>query len=342
MANISITDRLVDELLALSSSSQQAQRLVDNGLANEAGLDALLAFAERTARHDPPQAQALSGLCERFGESFGVPAETPRARYLRAQTYVLRGDPQTALDLIEGARALYAEAGSIIDALRTDVGTMTTLTALGRYEEALSIGESALAQIDSIMPDASRDDVVAIQIIQAKILVNQGPALSEMGRFDEALTAYAHAEAIYTALDMSEDQVLVLSNRGVALRYLGRVDEALTAYEQALSQLPASGYAYALLQNNIGDAHLLLGNYQASLSALSEAQHEFARQDAEYDERICASHLADAYLALNLLPEALDLYQGAVSKPAKHRVSLLPRQGTLGHRRDPSGTIRTG
>ena len=105
----------------------------------------------------------------------------------------------------------------------------------------------------------------------------------------------------------------MLSNRGVALRYLGRVDEALPAYEEALSLLPSSGYAYALLQNNIGDAHLLLGNYQTSLTALSAARNEFARQGAEYDEQICASHLADAYLALNLLPEALDLYQGAVA-----------------------------
>ncbi len=313
MAEISITDLLVDELLALSSSSQQEQLLVDNGLADVVGLDALLTFAERSARHDPLQARALSGLCERFAEQFGAPTLTPRARYLRAQTYVLRSDPQTALDLIVAARALYAEAGSMIDALRTDVGAMTTLTALGRYSETLSVGDDALAQIDSILSDASQRDASAIRLIQAKIFVNQGPALSEMGRFDEALTAYASAEAIYAALGMNEDQVLVLSNRGVALRYLGRVDEALTAYEHALSLLPTSGYAYALLQNNIGDAHLLLGNYQASLTALSEARREFTRQDAEYDEQICAAHLADAYLALNLLPEALTLYQGAIS-----------------------------
>ena len=195
MAETSITDPLIDELLVLSSSKQQEQLLVDNGLADVAGLELLLTFAERNVRHDPVQAQALSSLCERRAEKLGAPTLTPRTLYLRAQTHVLRGDPQTALDLIASARALYAEENNMVAALRTDVGAMTTLTALSRYSEALSVGDDALVLIESMLPEAGREDVAAIQIIRAKIYVNQGPALSEMGRFNEALTAYARAEA---------------------------------------------------------------------------------------------------------------------------------------------------
>ena len=78
-----------------------------------------------------------------------------------------------------------------IDALRTDVGAMTTLTTLGRYQDALDRGDTALAQIDNWLQAADPDSAADLAMIRAKIHVNQGPALSEMGRFDEALTAYA-------------------------------------------------------------------------------------------------------------------------------------------------------
>ncbi len=312
MANFPIIDEIVVELLALPSFAHQMERLVANHLANEAGLTELLVYAEKAARHDPLQTRALTQLCEQAAIQIAASALVPRATYLRAQTYVLRGDADTALKLIEIARSQFVELGMTVDALRTDVGAMNTLTALGRYRNALESGSTALAQIDNALATVNQESAAALELIRAKIHDNQGPALCEMGRFEEALISYDRAESIFESLQMTEDQVLVLNNRGVALRYLGRVDEALHVYEQAAALLPGAGYLYALMQNNIGDAHLLLGDYQASLAALAEARREFSAQHAEYDLQICTSHMADAYLALNLYPEALALYRGAV------------------------------
>ncbi len=312
MTNLPIVDEIVVELLALPSFTHQMELLVANNLADEAGLAELLSYAEKAARHDPLQARALTQLCEQVAIQIATPALVPRANYLSAQTYVLRGDADTALKLIKIARSQFVDLGMTVDALRTDVGAMNTLTALGRYHNALESGGAALAQIDNALASADQESTVALNLIRAKIHDNQGPALCEMGRFEEALTAYDRAESIFESLQMTEDQVLVLNNRGVALRYLGRVDEALDAYQQAAALLPDAGYLYALMLNNIGDAHLLLGDYQASLAALAEARREFSTLDAEYDLQICISHMADAYLALNLYPEALALYRGAV------------------------------
>ena len=309
MADFPITDKFVAELLALPSYAHRMARLGANHLVDEAGLDSLLAHAEQSVRHNPLQACALAQLCEQVARQVSSLALAARATYLQAQTYVLRGDAQTALALIEVARNQFMALNMTVEALRTDVGTMTTLTTLGRYQDALARGNMALEQIDTLIQRADPDVVADLTVIRAKLFVNQGPALSEMGLFGEALTAYSQAEAIYESLQMTEDQVLVLSNRGVALRYLGRVEEALRAYEQAASLLPRSGYLYALMQNNIGDAHLLLGDYRAGLAALADARRAFADQEAEYDLQICTTHMADAYLALNLYPEALALYQ---------------------------------
>jgi len=311
MADALISEKFVVDLLALPSFAEQSERLVAVHLANEDGLDDLLTYAEVAVRHDPMQARGVAQLCEEVATLISIPALVPRATYLRAQTFVLRGDAQTALTLIETAHDQFLALGRTTDALRTDVGAMTALTTLGRYRDALERGTAALAQARSVEASTVPESLTDLALVRAKIHVNQGPAFSETGRFDEALTAYTEAEAIYASLQMADDQVLVLSNRGVALRYLGRVDEALEAYQRAASLLPGSGYLYALMQNNIGDAHLLLGDYQASLAALSEARREFAAQDAAVDSQICASHMADAYLALNLYPEALTLYQAS-------------------------------
>jgi tetratricopeptide (TPR) repeat protein len=309
MAEPSTSEKFVVELLALPSLAEQMARLVAVHLANEDGLNDLLTHAEQAVRHDPSQARGLAQVCEDVATLISIPSLVPRATYLRAQTHVLRRDAQIAMTLIDTAHDQFLVLNRTADALRTDVGAMTALTTLGRYQDALQRGNAALTQARSEEATADAESLIDLARIRAKIHVNQGPALSEMGRFDEALTAYAEAEKIYASLQMTDDQVLVLSNRGVALRYLGRVDEALGAYQQAAALLPRSGYLYALMQNNIGDAHLLLGDYQASLVALAEARREFAAQDAVFDSQICASHMADAYLALNLYPEALALYQ---------------------------------
>ncbi len=332
MADFSITDTFVAELLALPSYAQRMARLVANHLVDEAGLDSLLAHAEQSVRHDPLQARALAQLCEQVATQVSAPPLAARATYLQAQTYALRGDAQTALALIEAARNQFMALNMTVDALRTDVGAMTTLTTLGRYQDALARGSMALEQIDALTQRADPDAVADLTLIRAKIFVNQGPALSEMGRFGEALVAYSQAEAIYESLQMAEDLVLVLSNRGVALRYLGRVDEALQAYEQAASLLPRTGYLYALMQNNIGDAHLLLGDYRAGLAALADARRAFADQEAEYDLQICTSAHGGRLSGPQSLSGGACTLPGISRKSGVHRLSLLSRQGALGHR----------
>ena len=134
---------------------------------------------------------------------------------------------------------------------------------------------------------------------------------------------------------MTDDLVLVLSNRGVALRYLGRVDEALDAYEHAAALLPRAGYLYALMQNNIGDAHLLLGDYQASLAALAEARQAFADQDAELRSADLHQPHGRRLPCPKPIPGSACPLSSSGRKSGNNRLSLLPRQGALGHRCSP-------
>jgi CHAT domain-containing protein len=94
---------------------------------------------------------------------------------------------------------------------------------------------------------------------------------------------------------------------------LGQVVEASSVFEAAAGQLSGSEnkLRYARCLNNLGNAHLLLGNYSRSLEILSEARRLLSTLDARPDQLILQGLTADVYLVLNLYPEAVAEYQAA-------------------------------
>src|SRR3712207_1024738 len=134
-----------------------------------------------------------------------------------------------------------------------------------------------------------------------------------MGRYEEALDAYASAESRYTALDMHERVAEILDNRGAVLLHLGRSSEALEARETAARIFEEAGltlsHAKALV--NIGEAHLHLGDYALSLEAFERTRRMLASIDALADQHLLLGDMADAYLELNLHSEALATYREA-------------------------------
>ncbi|MCB0061445.1 MAG: CHAT domain-containing protein [Caldilineaceae bacterium] len=314
MTELTITPGWIERVLALPTPAEQATEIARANLANEPGLQRILDYADAAARSSPGQAAAITELCQAVAATLGIVTISPRAQYIRAQTYSLQGRAADALALIESARDEFNQLGLTVEALRTEAGRIHAYTMLGDYGRAIETGQNALTEIENTLNTVDAERTAALQMIRGKLYVNLGPPLSESGRFAETLDTYTQAETIFATLQRTDDLAYVMNNRGVTLRYLGRIDEALAAYQQAFTaSQQTSGYFYALLQTNIGDAQLLLGDYQSSLQAYNRAREEFAGQGLVEDEQIAQCHMADAYLALNLFPEALELYQAAAA-----------------------------
>ena len=64
-------------------------------------------------------------------------------------------------------------------------------------------------------------------------LNNLGIALQAVQRFEEAITAYQDAAAIYRETGDRHGEGDALDNLGLALREAGRVEEAITAHQEA-------------------------------------------------------------------------------------------------------------
>ncbi|MBA3530569.1 MAG: CHAT domain-containing protein [Ardenticatenales bacterium] len=315
-----ITPDWVETLLQQPGREEQAAFLREARLLDEEGLSQLLAFAMSLARNHPGKARQLTTLCAEMAELAHAPAILPRATYLRAQTHAINGEFEAARQLIYTAREGYTAIGEHVEALRTNVGLMHVLNELGRHQEALEAGAAVLAALASM--EASEPLILVAALVQQ----NRGVCYETTGRYEEALEAYAAAEAHLTTLEMTERIGDISNNRGIVLLHLGRAREALGAFERAATIWAEAGLTLLQAQtmSNIGEAQLALGNYTRSLEAFEQARRLSQSLEADAHSHILLRQTADAYLLLNLFPEALAAYREVDA--------LLSQAGMADHR----------
>ena len=303
-----VTAEWIDTLLQSPALEQRLSLLRSAQLLDGDGLSQLLDQAMQMARSDPGKARRLAIVCAEAADEANAPIIAPRSMYIRAQTYAANGEFNTALELIQSAFAGYESLGERMEALRTNIGRMHVLNELGRHMDALDAGQLVL-DTPALMTEPSPQ----AQMLLALAHQNRGVCFETMGRYDDALEAYAHAENYFHALNMTDRIGDVRNNRGIVLTYVGRVTEALEAFESAAHIWETEGLHLLQAQtlSNIGEAHLVLGNYTRSLQAYDQASRLFEPLEAVAHKRILLRKTADAYLALNLYPEALSAYQEA-------------------------------
>ena len=303
---------LLDELLGLPARAQQARLLRERQLLDASGLGLLLDAAETLLDADPGKARRLAELCAGMADGAGAPAAIPRADYIRAGAHSLNGEFREDLRLTEAARQGYEALGMNLQALRTNVGKMAVLIELGRYEEALEAGRVVLDALEDagVDPRPTREQYDSLA---APVHLNRGGCYEYMGRYDEALDAYAAAKRCYRALGMPERTGEVLDNEGAVLASLGRGTEALEAHEQAVAIFAEAGLdlSRAKAINNVGETRLRQGSYAAGLDAFEQARRLLVPLDASVERSILLRNTADAYLGLNLYLEALSGYREA-------------------------------
>ena len=328
-----VVARCVDEALAVPTLEQRSSVLRSANLLNAEGLDRLLDFADRLVSSDPRKAQRLATLCADLADQAAAPAAGPRASYVRAQTHAANGEFDAALRMAEDAYEGYVACGKNLEALRTRVGRMSVLLELGLYREALDAGEiilDTLYESGELEGTPTREQV---DLFTALVYQNRGGCYEYMGRYEEALGAYAVAEERYRALGMTEHLGEILDNRGAILLHLGRGNEALAAHEAAAAVFADAGLtlSQAKALSNIGEANRQLANYRRSLDACEQARRLYDSLGALADQGLLLIDTASVYLDLNLYGEALAAYEKAHALYTQHRDGPRSRTGAMGH-----------
>ena len=306
-----ITPTFINDLLAQPSMSAQSAYLETAELLNLEGLTQLFDFANESVGNNPGQARQLAMLCTVLAEIADASAIVPQATYLRAQTHAINGEFLQAGDLIKSAREQYLSQGQVAAALRTNVGLIGVLAEVGQYQEAIDAG---LSTLDTIEQDHPNDlTPINARMLSGLIHDNLGTCYKLIGNYDQALRSFSLAEALYQEAGMAEESATLAMSRGSILLNVGRGLEALTALQSAAAVFAGMDdkLLHAQCLNNLGNAHLFVGNYTQSLDTLREARRLLNTLDAEADQMILRGLMADAYMGLNLYTEAIAEYRAA-------------------------------
>jgi CHAT domain-containing protein len=289
-----------------------AMRMLDElHLMSASGLDQLLTEAASLIRDDPAIGASLAELARDAATAAGTPIAIPRATYLLAQAKAGSGDMTVALGMIETARAGFDALGSAAEALRTNLGKTQVLNEMGRHPEALQ----ACAEILTEATRSSSAGSPAMLELVAAAHQNSGLCLVMSGQYETALYHYGEAEAGYQTLGAERALAEVTYDRGLALLILGQHAEALDSLQRATDAFRRGGYRalLAMASTNTAEVRLHRGEFQQSLTALAEAAEALVDISSPTGEQTRLLTAARAYLALNLLPEALATFMDALA-----------------------------
>ena len=223
---------------------------------------------------------------------------------------LIDGQMQLAVSELEDSERRFLSLGKIHTAAATQVSKLIALSMLGRYEEAIECGLRARRIF------LAYNDVLAA----GKIEHNIGNLYFRRDCYREAEIFQSAARDRFAALD--DQKQLATVNNCLANTYalLHKFKSAEELFDQALKQAEAAGQPVtrAGIEGNIGLFALMQGRYDRALDFLERSRQHYTSLGLTIQAILAEHEIADAYLELNLAPEALRIYERVIPIFAEH------------------------
>jgi len=311
---VSIGD-LIDRLLSITDEREQRAFLQDHRDELSAGC-----FAELKTRSDalllerPSQALGIAEVALRAASFASTPLAEAVARWARGNALLHLGQYEQALEDYGWACAMYNEQDDDkLAVARLQTNIIGVLKNLGRYDEALKLADAAR---DTLKPWGQSRYMATLEM-------NVGSTCRLLGRYEEALVAYDRGRHIFAALGNQVQAARMDINRARTLVCLDRFREAEALLQAAGCVLAEEGKSLpaARADLNLGTFLSRQGHHRQALETYARARSAFDALGIETDVAVTDLYCTYDYLALNLLPEAMEL--------ATEAQDALTRQGML-------------
>lgn len=252
----------------------------------------------------PPQtviaAQALASLATASRE----PQVQALAAWTGAIAALVHGDMERAARSLDAANLGFGALRMRLAAAQTQVARVMALAMLGRHDEALRCAQDAYAVL------TDEGDLRTA----GKLGINLGSMHLRRDEYDKAVGHYQTAAVLLARAGDREGSVMADIGLADAMTWLGDFDEAQRLYDRARmrTRTHAMPVLQALVEGNIGWLELARGRHREALRALEASYRRFGELQMPQRQAIAEQHLADGYLEVNLLPEAIALYERAI------------------------------
>ena len=221
-------------------------------------------------------------------------------------SFAIRGQMGEAIERLDRAEAAFRNVGKPDPAAQTQVPKIMALSMLGRHDDAARCAE------------ATQRELVALGNLGAasRVSLNLGGLHLRRDHYAQAARHYREAAVLFARVGDHEHSILADIGMADALTALGDFDEARRTYARARMRAANRHLAVrvALADESIALLDLARGRYREALAGLESARRAYEALALPQQLAIAEKQLADAYLELRLLPEALALFDTAVAK----------------------------
>jgi len=250
---------------------------------------------------------------------------------VRAELLERLGRFDEALEVVERSRALFAEAGAVVEEMQAMVGRGRILLMQANYAAARAVYQPIVARLEKA-GDPWLERVVQNHLaIVEMCLGNYAVAMQSSQRSLELCRRYGDRAREGDALSVS----------AIILLEVGLYDRAAATFDEALALLGRSGTRWSRADCLIyaGICAVKRGKLEAALALLDEALAEARAIGARYLEANALVSRAGAHLARGAVTEAgVDAASGA----AVARAAGLTGYELQGLARQAAALVRTG
>src|SRR5918992_1555673 len=223
---------------------------------------------------------------------------------------LIDGEMQSAISALEESERRFLSLGKIHTAAATQVSKLIALSMLGRYDEAIECGLRA------------REIFLAYGDLLAagKIEHNIGNLHFRRDRYHDAEVFQTAARERFAALNDQKQLATVNNCLANTHAQLHKFKSAEDIFEEALNQAAIANQPVTIagIEGNIGLFALLQGRYDRALDFLERSRQRYTSLGLTIQSVLAEHEIADAYLELNLAPEALAIYERVIPIYAEH------------------------
>jgi CHAT domain-containing protein/Tfp pilus assembly protein PilF len=250
---------------------------------------------------DPARSLAAAATLREIARLQSDPEIKALCQWTQGIEALIKGDMAGAITTLDHAREGLLALNKPHVAAATEVSKVIALAMLGLYDEAIACAVRASGVF------LEHGDLLAT----GKIEHNIGNLYFRRDQYLEAEKFHASARERFIALNHEKQLATInncLANTHVVLH---KFASAASLYEEAahLAERARVPVTQAEIEGNIGNFALLRGRYDQALDYLERSRRRYEVLGMPHQSALAEREIADAYLELNLVPEACEIYR---------------------------------
>ena len=250
---------------------------------------------------DPMRSLAAANVLRKICRTHADPEISALCNWSQGIEALIKGDMPAAVNTLDKACAGFLELNKPHVAAKTEVSKIVALAMLGRYDEAIACALRARKVF------LECGDLLAA----GKIETNIGNLYFRRDQYLEAEEFQTSARNRFIAINHEKQLAAINNCLANTHAVLHKFSSAAALYEEAVQLAERAGVQViqAEIEGNIGNFALLRGRYDQALDYLERSRRRYELLGMPHQSALAQKEIAEAYLELNLVPEAHEIYE---------------------------------